>query len=518
MVRVPRARRSPPRGTAPRRAGGPLPLVLAAAAGLPAALAERPAAAAEVRTVARTIGEGYMVRLPGPEGALVSRRRVVQYVNLGVFELLRPKEPGQLRRDPDDGQLRLVSSMRLRHDFGTYQTGATGDARALLASQDGRQIDLLFGYLEGENLGGHLDLRLGRQLEMSGLDFYAFDGGWVRMRTPAHLAVEAFGGLQVDGSAVFGFPTFELDGTAGTGADHVSSPMVGAAVAMDDVEFMDARIAYRRTWTPESLGRDLVDSDGTLGLRPGVDQELFSGSVALRLAHGKLSPFAAGRYNLGTSRLDDLAAGLTWSLTELHTVRAQYLRTIPAFDLDSIFNVFSVTPFEDVRVVYEVRPGPHWRLDARFQGRLFRDEVTTLGHEPDAALRFGGGGGAGAAYRRRRVAVRTDAFGLGGEGGVRVGGSVDARTHVLYDRLGIDTRGYLLYYDGRGDTQGNGRDAGVGAGSGYSVAMQAGANIRLAHGIYINAVAEELFTPFYRGAFRAFGTLSVDWALRGGSR
>ena len=33
-----------------------------------------------------------------------------------------------------------------------------------------------------------------------------------------------------------------------------------------------------------------------------------------------------------------------------------------------------------------------------------------------------------------------------------------------------------------------------------------------------NVVGEELFTPFYRGAFRAFGILSVDWALRGGRR
>ena len=168
-----------------------------------------------------------------------------------------------------------------------------------------------------------------------------------------------------------------------------------------------------------------------------------------------------------------------------------------------------MTPFEDVRVVYEVRPGPYWKLDARFQGRFFRDDPTaTLDSQPAKAVRFGGGGGAGAAYRRRRVAVRTDAYGLGGEGGLRVGGSVDARTHVIYDRLGIDTRGYVLYYEDEVDP----------ARTGYSVAVQGGANLRLAHGIYLNAVAEELFTPFYRGAFRAFAILSVDWALRGGSR
>lgn len=450
-----------------------------------------------------------MVRLPGPEGALVSRRRVVQYVNLGVFELLPPKEAGQIRRDPEDGQLRVATSLRLRHDFGTYQTRAGGAAAPLLESIDGRQIDLLYGYLEGRNLGGWVDLRAGRQFEMSGLDFYAFDGGWLRVRTPAHLAVEAFGGFSVDGSAVFGFPTFELDGTNDTGADRVSSPMVGAAVSMTDVKFMDARMAYRRTWTPEAFGEDRVDSDGTLGLRPGIDQELWSGTVALRLRDGTLSPYGAVRYNLGTSRLDDVNAGIFWVLTELHSVRAQYLRTIPAFDLDSIFNVFSITPFEDVRLVYEVKPGPRWRLNARFQGRFFRDDTTAeQGTEPVQARRFGGGGGAGAAYQRRRFGMRADAFGLGGEGGLRVGGSIDTRTHVFYDRIALDGRTYVLYY----------RDEIVPERSGYSVALQVGTNFHLGHGIYFNVVAEEMFTPFLRGAFRTFGILSMDWALRGGPR
>jgi len=450
-----------------------------------------------------------MVRLPGPEGALISRRRLVQYVNLGVFELLPPKERDQWRRDPEDGQLQVVGSMRLRHDFGTYQTDAQGRAAPLLQSIDGRQIDLLYGYLEGRNLGGWVDLRAGRQFEMSGLDFYAFDGGWVRVRTPAHLAVEAFGGLTVDGSAIFGYPTFELDGTSGTGADRISSPMVGAAVSLDQVRFMDARMAYRRTWTPALFGEDQVDSDGTLGLRPGVDQELWSGTLALRLFDGKLSPHAAVRYNIGTDRIDDVSAGVHWVLTELHTMRAQYLRTIPAFDLDSIFNVFSVTPFEDVRVVYEVRPGPRWRLNARFQGRFFHQETTgVLGTEPDQARRFGGGGGAGAVYQRRRLGLRADAFGLGGEGGVRAGANVDARLHVIYDRLGLDGRAYLLYY----------RDELTPERTGYSTALQVGTNIRLAHGVYFNVVAEEMFTPFYRGAFRTFGILSLDWATRGGRR
>lgn len=471
--------------------------------------ASRPAAATEVRTVARTIGEGYMVRVPGPEAQLLSRRRVVQYVNLGVFDILPPRRPDELRRDPADGQLRIVTSMRLRHDFGSFTKDATGTAGDLLQSLDGRQIDLLYGYLEGERIGGWIDFRAGRQLEMSGLDFYAFDGGWIRARTPAHIAAEAFGGFSIDGTAAFGYPAFELDGTQGTGADAVSSPMAGGAFSIVDVRWMDARFAYRRTWTPASMGDDLVDSDGTLGLRPAVDQEIVSSNAALRLFHGKLSPFVATRYNLGTSRLDDLSAGVFWSLTEMHSIRAQYLRTIPAFDLDSIFNVFAITPFEDVRVVYQVRTGPRWTLHTRFQGRIFRAEPTgELGTEPAEPTSFGGGGGAGAVYQRRRFALRMDGFGLGGEGGMRAGGNVDTRTHLVYDRLGLDARAYFVAY----------RDDVSADRHGWSMAIQAGGNLKLAHGIYLNVIGEQMFTPFYRTAFRAFGVLSIDWAFRVGSR
>lgn len=485
-----------------------LPLAVATVLG-GVCLSPSAAVASEVRTVSKTIGEGYMVRVPGPDATLLSRRRVVQYVGVGVYGILPPKRPDQLRRDPDDGQMRVVTSMRLRHDFGTFTRRATGDAQQLLQHIDGRQIDLLYGYLEGERLAGFVDFKVGRQFEMSGLDFFAFDGGWVRARTPAHLSVEAFGGFSVDGTAVFGFPTFELDGTQGTGADRVSSPVVGAAVALADVSWFDARLAYRRTFTPAALGEDLVDSDGTRGLASAVDQELVSATAALRLAKGRLSPFFAGRFNLGTTRLDDLSAGVAWSLTDIHTLRAQYLRTIPAFDLDSIFNVFSLTPFEDIRVVYQVRPSTRWTLHGRFQGRIFRNETTAeLGTEPDNPVLFGGGGGGGAAYRIRRFGLRADGFGLGGEGGMRAGATIDARTHVWWDRLAIDTRAFFVAYRDDVDT----------ARRGYSLAMQVGTNLRLAHGVYFSAVAEQMFTPYYNSAFRAFGALSMDWAFRAGGR
>jgi len=45
-------------------------------------------------------------------------------------------------------------------------------------------------------------------------------------------------------------------------------------------------------------------------------------------------------------RVDDLSAGFGVAISEHHAIRAMYLRTIPSFDLDSIFNVFALQPFE----------------------------------------------------------------------------------------------------------------------------------------------------------------------------
>ncbi|HET6584150.1 MAG TPA: hypothetical protein VFG69_11890, partial [Nannocystaceae bacterium] len=439
---------------------------------------------------------------------LLSRRRLVQYIGLGVFRILPPRHADELTRAPEDGQLQIVSSLRIRHDFGTFTRRATGPGAGVLQSLDGRQIDLLYGYLEGQNMGGWVDFRAGRQFEMSGLDFYAFDGGWVRARTPAHLAFEAFGGFAVDGTALFGYPTFELDGTHDQPTDKAPTPTVGAAFSLADVKWMDARFAWRRTFSPASLAKDLIAPDGTRGLASGIDQQFVSGQIALRLVDGKLSPSAAARYDLGTSRLSDTSAALTWAITDIHTVRAQYIRTVPIFDLDSIFNVFMSEPIEDVRAVYEVRPGEHWTLYGRFQGRVFRARETALGEAPDRGTRFGGGGAGGATYRRRRFALRTDLYGLGGWGGMRIGGDVDTRTHVVYDRFAIDGRAYALYY----------KDEVTPDRNGWSLALQAGGNLRLTHGIYLNLVGEQLFTPFYRTAFRALGVLSVDWSFRAGRR
>ena len=470
--------------------------------------------ASEVRTVSRTIGEGYMVRTPGSQQNLLTRRRLVQYVNLGVYDLL-PAPLGELRRPHEDGQLRIVTSMRLRHDFGTYLRDGDDFAANLLQSVDGRQIDLMYGYLEGERLGGHIDLRLGRQFEMSGLDFYTMDGGWIRGRTPAYLAFEVFGGFEVKGAHALGYPNFELDGTQGTAADRGYSPIVGAAVAADGIQWLEARLAWRRTWSSPPLNAGINDDDGASGLPGGIEQDIISLAASGRLLEGRFAPYVALRYNLGRARLTDISAGTQVALSDRHTVRALVLRTSPRFDLDSIFNVFTFQPINDARLVYEVRLGPRWTVAARGQGRILVDDFPELAalttveddRRPDNR-RLGYGGGLSAYFRIPRFSMRLDGFGLGGEGGVRAGGSLDTRTMVAWNRLGLDGRVYGTYYKDDVSTQREG----------YAIAVQGGFNAQLFRGIHFAVLAEEMFTSYYRHTFRLLATFTADWTIRGRKR
>lgn len=479
-------------------------------------LAPRSAAATEIRMGTRTIGEGYVVVAPGPEPRLLRRTRLVQYLNLGVYELLPPREADQWQRDEDDGQLEIVASMRLRHDFGEFLRDAGVDSSPVLSSVDGRQIDLMYGYLQGRRIGGFFDFRAGRQFETSGLDWYAFDGGWVRATTPAHLAIETFAGMQVNAAHIFGWPTFELDGTSGNEpADRAGSPMIGAALSIADLPWLQARVAYRRTFTPAGINRNILEPtgapDGSVnqGIIGGVDQELVSATLNMNLAKGVFSPFAAARLNLGTLRLDDVSAGFSIAVSERHAIRAMYLRTIPNFDLDSIFNVFAVQPFEDVRLSYQVRAGGGWTLIGRGSARIFRNEATaTQGVEPEAPIELGWGGALAALWQHRRFALRTDAFTQGGEGGIRAGGSVDGQVRVYYDRIGIDVRSYFTHYE----------DDQVPERSGYGLSFQLGADFKLWDGVHVTLLAEEMLTPYVVHAFRGLANVSVDWSFRAGRR
>ncbi len=463
------------------------------------------ATATELQVRARTLGEGYTLR--AADDSLVTRRRVVQYLDLGVYELLPARRSWEPRRDAEtDGQLHLVGSMRLRGSFGNFAAEGTPEVARLVDLNDGRQVDLLFAYLEGRKLGGRVDLRVGRQFEFSGLDWYGFDGAWTRVHTPARFAVEAFAGLMLDSRLALGYSSFELDGTRDTPVDRLLSPVAGAAVASSGVSWLDARLAYRRTFTPAQRDPVDLDGDGAPGAQGGRDQELVSATAALRLLKGHLSPYAAGRMDLIRLRPDNIAAGIEVSFANMHTIRVGYLRVLPLFDADSIFNVFSVNPFEDARLSYQIRLGEKWSLHTRGQLRVARASTTRLGIDPPKSAAVGLGGGVGATRWSSKSHLRFEISGLDGVGGSRMGAMVDGRRWFLNHRLALDGRAWGFAHQGDGLR----KDAL------WAATLQAGVHARLFKPITVDVVVDETVTPFLGPSLRAFAVLGLDFRFRGG--
>jgi hypothetical protein len=466
-------------------------------------LTSRAAHAGELRASARTYGEAYAQSSAG-DGGVVTRRRLVQTLGLGILDVLPPTQPGQLRRTPEEGQIRVVASMRLRHDFGTWLGGATGSTRDLVAHVDARQLDLMYGYVEGQRLWRWVDFRAGRQFEASGLDWYAFDGGWVRARTPTKLAVDAFAGFAVDGAALFGISTFEADGTRPT--IHTRSPSYGAGVAVVDVPWLEARVGYRRQSSPSFLQGGLATSDART--RGGIDQELLSARTSLRFARGRVVPHAALRFDLGALRVSDFTVGVDLAISEHHLVRALIMRAVPLFDLDSIFSVFAIEPVEEGRLSLEIRANERWTLGARGQLRTFRASTTTEGTRPAAAISLGGGGGVSASRRGRHTALRFDGNSVGGEGGLRAGTSVDLRAWVLRERLALDGRVWAHTWRSETDARH----------AGWAAAIQAGVDLRLVRGVHLAFLTETITGTRVDVGFRALGVVAVDFTTRTGLR
>ncbi|RMG99119.1 MAG: hypothetical protein D6705_04145 [Deltaproteobacteria bacterium] len=474
---------------------------LAAAVSTSVATEPSSARAGDVVVRSRTMGEGYVVLVPASDGRLLRRRRLAQYLSLGVADLL-PAPPPDV--DPRHrGRLSLQGTLRIRHDFGDYQRGATGRSATLVSAEDGRQVDLLTAALAGHRLGGFVDVGIGRQIDMSGLDFFAYDGGYLRIHTPVPVAFEAMGGMAVRATDLLGYPEFSVDGVPPDASARPGPRFVaGGGVRVEGPDWIDGRVGYRQVFEPPAAA-----APGEPATRRVV-QEFFSATARLRLARGILSPHAAVRYDVGAARLSDMAAG-----TELafpggrHVLRVLYLRTHPVFDLASIFNVFYTTPFSDVRVGYQVRLG-RTHLLVRWQLRRQRTDPTAGGAEPLVPARNGHGVSAAVAHVRRRFSARSDAFVRGGPEGIQVGASAESRAILWWQRLSLDGRAFYTYADGSGST----------AGGGHLWAVQLGTDTRLFSGVHLHLLVEEAGSPGLRAAFRAFGALSVDWSIRGGAR
>ena len=466
--------------------------------------------ASDLRVRASSMAEAYMVA--GPEGVLLARRRLVQYLQLDLSDILGPTDPRSRFRAPEDGQLRVVSQFRIQHGFGEWREDARGRAETLLDLREDRQLDLLFGYLEGRQLGDVLDFRIGRQLDPAQVDWFAMDGASITLSPPGRFrdwaSADIWGGWQLRARSPLGAARIAFEGTD-TSLDEDAPPergfLLGAALSTSPIPQLRLRGGYRRAFASLRQGDPTTDVASQLTEVPafsgGVEQELLFGQLRITALSGKLELNSAVNYELATGRIQLARAELVATLGPRHALTAEWLRSVPVFDLDSIFSVFQAGAFTEGRLKHR------WRLAPAFH-------VIGVGHlryrdDPENAKNsiLGGGGTLTFGYFRSELQA-----------------SLMSRMHVEADwtqwtqllrfdwspsrsrwSTGLQFHQAVAQNDRAPRPQAEGALAWTGS-------------VQLYEGIHLRAIAEELISTQLRHSLRVFGALTFDANLRVGAR
>ena len=302
-----------------RVAGATIPTLFGRLALLLILVAGPPARAVTFHVAADTVGDGY--QLVTSDGELLNRRRLHQALGLSAHDLL----------GDGSNSLSFVSLMRFDGDFGV-----TDDELDEAPFARRWQLSIQTAYLEGRDLFGFLDFRLARVLHPDPIDYLLLDGLVATLKLPFHLGVEVLVGLEAKNElGPVTSSQLELDGLRymeGEAHNDALTVAVGAALVVTEIPGTRARIGYRRLF-----------SEGH------VDQEKL-GAALFQSVAGRLQLSAAASLDLVKLRVDSADLLVRGLATDALVIEAQYVHVVPSFDADSIFNVFSTRPLNDLNV------------------------------------------------------------------------------------------------------------------------------------------------------------------------
>ncbi len=462
------------------------------------------ARAYQIELDAETIGQAYTLR--AGDDTLVNSRRLTQYLGLNVYGL----GPTDLYGQPlDRDQFYVSISMRFDAELGDFSNLAEMSGRTPQDLLSADRLELLYALVGGRDLGGFLDVKLGRQILVDLFDYQSFDGLWLRAKTPFHVAVEAWGGLNVTGAAPFDSPVFRADGVA-LGGNEVGSlaarqedalePTFGVALSTFGLRDVSARLSYSRTISPTEDPQPGEPSSGVVGEQVGL-------TARARLFGGLIVPWFGLRYNLLAGRLDELHGGARLLVHRAHSLSLEYVFAAPTFDGDSIWNVFGAEACNDARLTYALTLG-RFGLFATGFSRFFGEERTSQGAVDPSLLPLGTsvayGGTAGAALASRRGSGRLDVYYQDGYGGQTAGVDLSGRVLVLGEwDSGVTVEGRLSYVHFADDARA--------IDHADSLGVQAGVRYAIARGLTLNVAMEENVNRFYASQFRLLALLDISF-------
>jgi hypothetical protein len=470
-------------------------------------LVASPARAYDFDVYAETIGQGYQLR--AADDTLVNRRRIDQYLGLEVYNL-GPRDV--MGRPLDRNQFYISVSMRFDAELGDFTDYKELSGRSKESDFQPARLDLLWAYLGGRNLFGFIDLKLGRQIYLDLFDFRALDGLDLDFKTPFHVGLEAWGGLNVTGGAPVDSPIYRADGVAlggnplgslGQRQEDALQPTFGLALHTYGLRDVDARVSYLRTMSFTGATRQPGEPDS------GVVEEKLAATARARFFSGRLIPWIGVRYDILNGLVDQIHAGARVQLADAHHgLQAEYVYDAPTFDGDSIWNVFASEPFNDARLTYDALLG-RFRIYATGFVRFFQNEKTTTNATPvPSSLDSGLAGGASAGGRLdfKRGFVRVDAYYQDGYGGLTTGVDVGTRVALLGDVWsGLNAEARVSYVRFQDDSRP--------IDHADSFGLQTGLQYTFTPGATLHVVMEENVNRFYDSQFRLLALLDLSFWL-----
>ena len=388
--------------------------------------------AVKVQVTSQTFGDGY--QLVTADDGLLNRRRMHQYLRLAAFDLT------------SDGsyKLNLVTLMRFDTDLGLKQSELDR-----VSGLKQHQFSLQTAYLEGRNYFGFFSFKLGRILHWDALDFMMMDGASVRFKTPWYFAVELLGGLE---SRNFTNPItssqFELDGVRVFDSDTDDRPsfIVGASIMTADLLFTKVKLAYRRMFSGGTMMDDATGQMIETGMK--IDQEKV-GIAAFQNIFKKLMFSGVLSYDLYNARVDRGIAKLRWIITPAWDLDVQYVHLIPTFDADSIFNIFSIHPLNDLNTRVRFHLSKRSRIYAGGMVRFFGNEPPDLANDDPVDTSVKAFGAMAGYYHSwgHKGRLSVDFSYEGGFGGTRILGDVMGMWAPLPQKFQIDGRVTAVYFD-----------------------------------------------------------------------
>jgi len=345
-------------------------------------------------------------------------------------------------------RLSIELGLRLDTDFAVGPDERNPDAHtAYVPGLRPMQMDVMFAYVDARGFwDGSLDARAGRQIRLDTLGYFAFDGIELVVYMPIGLSVSTFFGYEVRGGDMLGYDQLELDGVDTGGRDDALDAdrlgdredpeprlAVGTEISIAPIRWFDLGFSVRAVGLSQPLADQRLGGRLTLGARP------------VR-AFGRVvwSPMLDRQDDLGQAFVEqtlvsEADAELEVTPHDVISVVAEYHLYRPTFEADSIFNVFNLTPQNDLGGRVATRFGPFGATAWGF-ARLADESAGLAGDETDSWL-SGAGGGLGSIYRTTSNRLAARVSGLQEWGETRIGVDIGGGHGFLNGRLWTGLRG-----------------------------------------------------------------------------